>query len=213
MSSIHDKVVGRFFCSVHGGHSDLGQTPLHFAVSLGSADAVKVLLKLCRNDQDRQKMRWECDSIGNTIFHICVKHSNTKMYDLLRLICSDLEKVLKKTDWWLVSEGACCMQSPTTLTDDDCLKNEEGRTPFELAAVLGNREFICHIIEKGKKTKWSHGDLSINMYLIRDFDSYKTVTYDRLPKKGCKYNQCASKITARIMAWTQPCSLCETNVL
>ncbi len=158
-------------------------------------------------------MLWERDSIGNNVFHICVKHNNTKMYDLLRLICSDLEKVLKKTDWWLVSEGSCRMQSPMTLTDDDCLKNEEGRTPVELAAVLGNQEFICHIIEKDKKTKWSYGDLSLNMHLIRDFDSYKTVTYDRVPKKGCKYKTWASKIAARVMAWTQPRSLSETNVL
>jgi hypothetical protein len=135
------------------------------------------------------------------------------MYDLLRVICSDLEKVLKKTDWWLVSDGGSRMQSAMTITDDDCLKNEEGRTPVELAAVLGNQEFICHVIEKDKMTSWSYGDLSLSMYLIRDFDSYKTVTHDRVPPKGCKHKTWASKITARILAWTQPRSLNETNVL
>lgn len=205
--------MGRFFCPVHGGHTDLGQTPLHFAVALGSAAAVKCLLKLCPDDQTRHKLLWERDSIGNNVFHICVRRNNTKMYDLLRVICLDLEKVLKKTDWWLVSDGKCRMQPPMTITDDDCLKNEEGRTPVELAAVEGNEEFIRHIIEKDKITSWSYGDLSLNMYLIRDFDSYKTVTYDRVPRKGCKYKSWTSKMMARINAWTQSRSSNETNVL
>jgi hypothetical protein len=217
-------VTGRFFCPVHGGHTDIGQTPLHFAVALDSADTVKTLLKLCPDDPSkapnsglssmvltnasRHTLLWQKDSIGNNVLHICVKRNNTRMYDLLRIIFLDLEKVLKKTDWWLLQT-----EGPKTVTDDDHLKNYEGRTPVELAAVLGNMEFICHIIEKDKITRWSYGDVSLNMYLIRDFDSYKTVTHDRLPKKGSKYKSWHSKTIAHIKAWAQPRSLNETNVL
>jgi hypothetical protein len=217
-------VTGRFFCPVHGGHTDIGQTPLHFAVALDSADTVKTLLKICPDDPlqltnsglssfvltnaSRHKLLWQKDSIGNNVLHICVKRNNTRMYDLLRTIFLDLEKVLKKTDWWLLQTD-----SPKTITDDDYLKNYEGRTPVELAAVLGNKDFISHIIEKDKITRWTYGDVSLNLYLIRDFDSYKTVTHNRVPKKGSKYKNWHSKVIARIKSWVQPRTLNETNVL
>jgi hypothetical protein len=191
----------------------MGQTPLHFAVALDSADTVKTLLKLCPDDPARHRLLWQKDSIGNNVLHICVKRNNTRMYDLLRIIFLDLEKVLRKTDWWLFCDGCHRIDSPKTVTDDDHLKNYEGRTPVELAAVLGNMEFIRHIIEKDKITRWTYGDVALNMYLIRDFDSYKTITYDRAPKKGSKYKGWLSKTVARVESWAQPRSLNETNVL
>ena len=191
----------------------MGQTPLHFAVSLGSAETVKTLLMLCEDNASRHKLLWECDSIGNNIFHMCVKHNSTGMYDLLWAILSDLEKVLKKSDWWHF-DGAPRTLGPKTIADDDCLKNSQGRTPVEFAASLGNMDFICHIIEKDKMTKWAYGDISLNMNLIRDFDSYKTVTHDRGGlQKGSKYKNWLSKIIASVASWAQPRSFYETNVL
>ena len=191
----------------------MGQTPLHFAVSLGSAETVRTLLKLCEDNASRHKLLWECDSIGNNIFHMCVKHNSTGMYDLLWAILSDLEKVLKKSDWWHF-DGAPRTLCPKTIADDDCLKNSQGRTPVEFAASLGNMDFICHIIEKDKMTKWAYGDISLNMNLIRDFDSYKTVTHDRGGlQKGSKYKNWLSKVTASVSSWAQPRSFYETNVL
>jgi hypothetical protein len=51
------------------------------------------------------------------------------------------------------------------------------------------------------------------MYLIRDFDSYKTVTCNRSSKKGVKNQNFLSKIIARLMDWMLPPALHETNVL
>ncbi len=50
---------------------------------------------------------------------------------------------------------------------------------MEIAAVHGNRLFIRHIIERDKKQKWSYGAVSLNMFLLRDFDTYKTLVCDR----------------------------------
>ncbi len=202
------KVTGRFFCPVNGGYVHLGQTPLHFAVALGSAETVRHLLKLCSDHPSRHKMLWEIDSMGNNVLHMCVKHNNTKMYDLLRAIFSDLEEVLKKSDWWLEDTRA-------TIADDDYLKNGEGLTPVELAAVLGNRDFILHIIEKDKITKWTYGSMSLSMFLVRDFDSYKTVTCDRAPKKDRKYKKkpVLSKIIENITEYCRPRALKEPSVL
>lgn len=197
---------------MHGGHTDLGQTPLHFAVSLGSVETVKTLLKLCEDNASRHKLLWECDSIGNNVFHMCVKHNLTGMYDLLWAIFSHLERVLKRSDWWHF-DGTHRTLGPKTIADDDCVKNAQGRTPVEFAASLGNMDFICHIIEKDKMTKWSYGDMSLNINLIRDFDSYKTVTHDRAPKKGGKFKNWRSKIIASVACWAQPRSFYETNVL
>ncbi len=190
----------------------MGQTPLHFAAALGSTETVKTLLKLCEDDSSRHQLLWECDSIGNNVFHICVKHNLTRMYDLFWAIFSDLEKVLKKSDWWHFDKTHRIL-SPKTIADDDCLKNSQGQTPVELAASLGNMEFICHVIEKQKITKWTYGDLSLSLNLIRDFDSYKTVTYDRVPKKVGKFKNWMSKIITRITYWTRPRSFYESNVL
>ena len=187
---------------------DLGQTPLHFAVALGSAETVRYLLKLCSDHPSRHKMLWQSDSVGNNVLHMCVRHNNTKMYDLLRTIFSDLEEVLKKSDWWLEDNRA-------TITDDDNLKNGEGRTPVELAAVLGNRDFIRHIIEKDKITKWTYGNMSLSMFLVRDFDSYKTITSDRAPKNDRKYKKLSllSKIIKNITERSRPRSFKEPSVL
>lgn len=54
--------------------------------------------------------------------------------------------------------------------------------PVEIAAVHGNKSFICHIIERDKVQKWAYGAVSLNMLLIRDFDTYKTLVCDRNPK-------------------------------
>ncbi len=35
--------------------------------------------------------------------------------------------------------------------------------PVELAAIHGNRSFICHIIDVDKKQKWTYGAVSLNM--------------------------------------------------
>ena len=50
---------------------------------------------------------------------------------------------------------------------------------MEIAAIHGNKLFIRHIIERDKKQKWSYGAVSLNMFLLRDFDTYKTLVCDR----------------------------------
>ena len=54
--------------------------------------------------------------------------------------------------------------------------------PVEYAAIQGNKSFICHIIERDKILKWAYGSVSLNMFLVRDFDTYKTIGCDRAPK-------------------------------
>ena len=124
---------------------------------------------------------------------MCVLHNMRAMYDILISCMEDLEKELKNSEWWHI-------KSRLSLEDDDNLKNYDGYTvsckricvctrdyshvlqPVETAAIKGNKYFICHIIERDKIMKWAYGSVSLNMFLVRDFDTYKTIVCDRAPK-------------------------------
>ena len=172
---------------------DLGRTPLHFAVCTGQGPVVQALLHQCSDSKQRHYLLWKRDSLGNTILHMCVLHNMRAMYDILISCMEDLEKELKNSEWWHI-------KSRLSLEDDDNFKNYDGYTvsckrnfmcarnhshalqPVETAAIKGNKYFICHIIERDKIMKWAYGSVSLNMFLVRDFDTYKTNVCDRAPK-------------------------------
>ena len=89
--------------------------------------------------------------------------------------------------------------------------------PVEYAAIKGNKSFICHIIERDKILKWAYGSVSLNLFLVRDFDTYKTITCDRAPTlepgqeaRKLSYVQYVLKIFA---AYTRSRPSVEPNVL
>jgi hypothetical protein len=89
--------------------------------------------------------------------------------------------------------------------------------PVEYAAIKGNKSFICHIIERDKILKWAYGSVSLNLFLVRDFDTYKTITCDRAPKleagqeaRKLSYVQYALK---NVAAYTLARPSVEPNVL
>jgi hypothetical protein len=159
---------------------------------------VQALLKQCGDSKQRHHLLWKRDSLGNTILHMCVTHNMQTMFDILMNCLWDLEKELQNTEWWHIKPRR-------SIADDDNLKNHDGHTvsssklhftslfyfgicvhlllqPVEYAAVKGNRSFICHIMERDKILKWAYGSVSLNLFLVRDFDTYKTLTCDRAPK-------------------------------
>jgi hypothetical protein len=201
------KVTGRFFCPVNGSVR-LGQTPLHFAVSLGKWDAVVALLedacclldecytetgakpgenrqlqslKITNVDAARLKLAykeqlkrqysvlWTKDSQGNSVFHLAVIHNHQEMYKQLRDFSQKLSELLGKVYFGQKSNSGLVGSKFNNFEsyDDEFLKNDNGYTPLELAAYLGNVDMMRFLLSFETQTKWSYGDKSVVMKQVR----------------------------------------------
>jgi ankyrin repeat protein len=100
---------------------NLGRTPLHFAVCTGQGPVVQALLRQCGDSKQRHYLLWKRDSLGNTIFHMCISHNMKAMYDILMTCTEDLERELQNSEWWHIKPRL-------SLEDDDNLKNYDGYT-------------------------------------------------------------------------------------
>jgi ankyrin repeat protein len=220
------KVTGRFFCPVNGSVR-LGQTPLHFAVSLGKWEAVAALLEdaCCLLDecytetgeksgehvklkdlktqgslsQEQEKANktidlayldqlkrqysvlWTKDSQGNSVFHLAVIHNRKDMYLKLHKFSEKLSKLLeshyfgegkrikKKTkDEWEYEFYVGSKFNSFEAYDDEFLKNDNGYTPLELAAYLGNVSMIRFLLNTFEtNVKWSFADRSVALKKVR----------------------------------------------
>ncbi len=223
------KVTGRFFCPVNGSVK-LGQTPLHFAVSLGKWEAAVALLEdacclldecytesgeksgehvklkslktqgspesLSQEQLEQNKMidrayldqlkrqysvLWTKDSQGNSVFHLAVIHNRKDMYRKLHRFSEKLSKLLeshyfgegkrnenKTNDEWGDEDYVGSMFNSFEAYDDEFLKNDNGYTPLELAAYLGNVSMIRFLLDTFEtNVKWSFADKSVVLKKVR----------------------------------------------
>jgi ankyrin repeat protein len=192
----------------------LGQTPLHFAASLGKWEAAVALLedacclldelytetrpktfdeKYHRNstkyikDKDtllhfdskrmqlanKEQMKrqysllWAKDSQGNSVFHLAVIHNRQKMYQKLHAFSENLSRKLNETYFGFEatqSDLAGSKFNSFEAYDDTFLKNDNGYTPLELAAYLGNVEMMQFLLQTfDTKRKWGFANNSIQL--------------------------------------------------
>jgi hypothetical protein len=99
------------------------------------------------------------DEEGNTAVHIAVMHEQTDAYDALM---DAIPQHIKE--------------------DKEPLKNKYQLMPMELAATLGRKNILSHILNKMKQICWVYGPVCLCAYPLADIDTYLTVvqTSDRL---------------------------------
>ncbi|XP_078539537.1 transient receptor potential cation channel subfamily V member 6-like [Lissotriton helveticus] len=124
-----------------------GEHILSFAACIGSKKIVQLLLDNGVNIRAQ-------DCLGNTVLHILILQPNKnlacQMYDLI----ASYDKI------------DCAMQSLENTT------NNEGLTPFKMAAVEGNTVIFQHILQKKKHVQWCFGPVSSTLYDISEIDSW-----------------------------------------
>ena len=169
---LRGRVTGRFFCPYYG-NVHFGATPLHFAVLTNQIPYVKLILeKLCLSDVERLDVLWDLDNSGNMVLHMAVMAGDIEIYDYLFETFLRLEMLLLKGSM-LNGRKLKSVQS------DVFIKNANNLTPLELAAALGKRELLSHMINSELITVWEYNEYSLKGYAMRDIDTFKTMALDR----------------------------------
>jgi ankyrin repeat protein len=169
---LRGRATGRFFCPYYGT-VHLGTTPLHFAVLSQQISFVKLILeRLCKSDIERLDVLWDHDNSGNMVLHLAVMADNIEIYDYLRHSFLYLEALLTKGK---TVDGRILKSIQT----DSYIKNYLNFTPLELAAALGKREMLNHMINSDVVTIWEYNAFSLKGYAMRDIDTFKTLALDR----------------------------------
>ncbi|XP_048398512.1 transient receptor potential cation channel subfamily V member 6-like isoform X2 [Stegostoma tigrinum] len=123
-----------------------GEYLLSFAACIGNEEIVRTLIKHSA-PLDAQ------DSLGNTVLHVLVTHSDKKQkYSMYDLITS------------LVSEK----QQPSL----ENIVNNDGYTPLKLAAAEGDLEMFNFLVQKQKKIYWTMGTISYCVYDLTNIDTW-----------------------------------------
>ena len=169
---LRGRATGRFFCPYYGT-VHLGTTPLHFAVLSQQISFVKLILeRLCKSDIERLDVLWDQDNSGNMVLHLAVMADNIEIYDYIRHSFLYLEALLTKGK---TVDGRILKSIQT----DSNIKNRLNFTPLELAAALGKREMLNHMINSDVVTIWEYNVFSLKGYAMRDIDTFKTLALDR----------------------------------
>ena len=103
-----------------------------------------------------QSLLAQVDSYKNTLLHLCVVHELTDMYDFLlstgensilhRIFESKDQQETRRNELEEQQQG---MKDRT---------NTNGLTPFTLAAKIGSKKMLAHIIQKDRKIMWMYVD-------------------------------------------------------
>ena len=170
---LRGRATGRFFCPFYGT-VHLGATPLHFAVMSQHIAFVKLILeKLCRSDIDRLDALWDLDNSGNMVLHMAVMAGDTAIYDYLHEAFLRLEALLPR-------DKSMAGRTMKSIQGDLYIKNANNLTPLELAAALGRRDMLSHIVKTDIATIWEYSEVSLKGYAMRDIDTFKTLALDRV---------------------------------
>ncbi|KAL0994409.1 hypothetical protein UPYG_G00121850 [Umbra pygmaea] len=166
-TDVHAKACGKFF-QLHDGPSFyFGELPLSLAACTNQPEMVDFLLE---NPYERVDVR-KTDSLGNTVLHaLVVVADNTP--ENTNFITSMYDHILTTT----------ARLQPTWRLED--IKNNQGLTPFKLAARTGKiglfkhkmcREFhdreTRHLSRKF--TEWVYGPVHSSLYDLASVDSYE----------------------------------------
>ncbi|NP_001186854.1 transient receptor potential cation channel subfamily V member 5 [Xenopus tropicalis] len=141
------QAVGSFFQLRPSNSFYYGEHILSFAACVGNAELVRLLLS---HGADLEAK----DSHGNTILHILALQSNKmaacQMYDLIMSYQQDKE-----------SPGL----------EETC--NNDGLTPFKMAAVEGNTVLFQHLVQKRRHVHWTFGPITCYLYDLNEIDTWE----------------------------------------
>ncbi|KAE8604027.1 hypothetical protein XENTR_v10014538 [Xenopus tropicalis] len=140
------RATGNFFAPRRKGQHYYGEYVTSFAAYVGNQEILQTLVE---NEAPLETQ----DSQGNTVFHILVLHQNKsmacKMYDFLAAI------IPKKQLSYL-----------------ETITNNDGMTPFKLAAQQGDVQMFEYFIKKRRHTILSFGPLGSTLYDLTGIDSW-----------------------------------------
>ncbi|XP_068114460.1 transient receptor potential cation channel subfamily V member 6-like [Hyperolius riggenbachi] len=140
------RATGSFFTNKPNGLFYFGEHILSFAACVGNADIIKLLVANGANLKAQ-------DCCGNTVLHILMlQHNKTlscQMYDLL--LSLDIEHNSLRLDQ---------------------LMNNDGLTPFKMAAVEGNLPMFQHLLKKRIRTIHTMGPTKYTLYDMTEIDSW-----------------------------------------
>ncbi|XP_073452073.1 transient receptor potential cation channel subfamily V member 6-like [Aquarana catesbeiana] len=140
------RATGTFFVRKPKGLFYFGEHILSFAACVGNADIVKLLVENGANLQAQ-------DCWGNTVLHILtLQHNKTLSCQIYDLIMSFDTK-----------------QKGLGL---DQILNNEGLTPFKMAAAEGNVTIFQHLLKKRVRTVKTLGPKTYTLYDLTEIDSW-----------------------------------------
>lgn len=103
-----------------------------------------------------QSLLAQVDSYKNTLLHLCVVHELTDMYDFLLSTGENsiLHRIFESKDQQETRRNALEEQQQG-MKDRT---NTNGLTPFTLAAKIGSKKMLAHIIQKDRQIMWMYVD-------------------------------------------------------
>jgi ankyrin repeat protein len=134
----------------------LGEIPFLFAVCTNDVQLVLQILSV-----DPSQIL-QSDSHWNNALHMCVIHNLTEMYTLIEHLATAIIDHMNKAD---PGKGLTVTAS---LVD---APNSDGRTPFALAAYLGEVEMFQVLLKKRKNPIWRYGPMECSQIDLRGFDT------------------------------------------
>ncbi|XP_069098922.1 transient receptor potential cation channel subfamily V member 6-like isoform X2 [Pleurodeles waltl] len=140
------RATGTFFKLSSHNLIYFGEHILSFAACIGHEEIVRLLIEKGCNIKVQ-------DCLGNTVLHILTLQPNKtfacQMYDLI--LSYD-----KGEDGQYL----------------DMMTNQQGLTPFKMAAVEGNTVMFHHIVQKRKYVQWTFGPLTSTLHDLSGIDSW-----------------------------------------
>ncbi|XP_078507349.1 transient receptor potential cation channel subfamily V member 6-like [Lissotriton helveticus] len=140
------RAIGTFFKLSSHNLIYFGEHILSFAACVGHEEIVRLLIDKGSNIQMQ-------DCLGNTVLHILTLQPNKtfacQIYDLI--LSYD-----KGEDGQYL----------------DMMTNNQGLTPFKMAAVEGNTVMFHHIVQKRKQVQWTFGPMTSTLYDLTGIDSW-----------------------------------------
>jgi hypothetical protein len=110
-----------------------------------------------------QSLLAQVDSYKNTLLHLCVVHELTDMYDFLLSTESTednnlLHRVFESKDQHENKDQQEIRRNELK-EQQQAMKgctNTNGLTPFTLAAKIGSKKMLAHIMQKDRKIMWMY---------------------------------------------------------
>lgn len=142
-----------------------GEYPLSFAGCTNQPDMVTLLLD---HGADMEAVDGQN---GNNILHMLVIHNLPEMYSFVK---KEYIKRVKNRRGELDNSG-------NKFVDLWLRPNNDGLTPFTLAANLGQKDMFSFLLEETKQMQWTYGPVSCFIYPLQELDLHISKEGDHSP--------------------------------